>query len=315
MTKYRLVGIDGGASKVMVQSAELYKEKNWVSPGNFQMEVCYSDHPDWNPNFIPVSIHIQKQEYLEGHIQLTEAEKNQGNVLVEILNSIVSQIDSESIGFCFPGIKNKHGVVMMANGPRIPDILNRLEGIQSIYHDSDCCMIGERKSSLGNLNQCENAIYLGGGTGIADGIILKNEIINFDSWKGLKRSWEMILPSGESVESCISPRGMMNQWNSKNSDKVESLNELSKKNNFDRIVQNAVKAFSFLVQDRIQFFKSNRSTIEKIVIGQRLGLFLRNSVYKKFWERETNIPIIYSTDRRTSALGSAWKKFQDNQVP
>ncbi len=92
MIKYRLVGIDGGASKVMVQSAELYKEKNWVSPGNYQMEVCYSDHPDWNPNFIPVATHIQKQEYLEGHIQLNEKENKEHNMIVDMERNGLSRV-------------------------------------------------------------------------------------------------------------------------------------------------------------------------------------------------------------------------------
>ena len=33
-----------------------------------------------------------------------------------------------------------------------------------------------------------------------------------------------------------------------------------------------------------------------------------HSLLKKLFERKTTIPIHYSTDRRTAALGAAWKK-------
>ena len=63
-----------------------------------------------------------------------------------------------------------------------------------------------------------------------------------------------------------------------------------------------------LIQNRIQFFRSNNSIIEKIVMGQRLGMFMADSKLRSMVEAETDIPIDYSTDRRTAALGAAWTK-------
>ncbi|MGY8788655.1 MAG: hypothetical protein ACKVH5_10235, partial [Fidelibacterota bacterium] len=67
-------------------------------------------------------------------------------------------------------------------------------------------------------------------------------------------------------------------------------------------------AFSFLINDRIRFFKSNNSEIEKIIIGQRLGIFMADSKFRLLFESKTDIPLDYSTDRRTPALGAAWKR-------
>ena len=274
------LGIDCGGTKVMAQSVTYNSITGLVSPGEFQLEVNYSDSPKWNSKFIPVHLDLQRQEFSEGFIYLTQPEMDQGNVIVETIQNIISKSESDSIGLCFPGIKNERGVVIMANGPRIPDFLERIQGIDSIPHDSDCCVLGEWKSTIGKLQNCDNAVYIGGGTGIADGII----------------------------ESCLSPKGMIDQWNVSQRERVETLDQLSKNQNADTIFEKATEAFSFLIQNRTQFFKANHAKIEKIVIGQRLGIFMANSKLISLLESNTDIPLDYSTDRRTAALGAAWKR-------
>jgi hypothetical protein len=279
-----------------------------VSPGDFQLEVNYSDSPKWNSKFIPVHLDLQRQEFSEGNIYLTQPEIDQGNVIVETIQDIISNTESDSIGLCFPGIKNDRGVVIMANGPRIPDFLERIQGIGSIPHDSDCCVLGEWKSTVGKLQNCDNAVYIGGGTGIADGIILRGIMIDFNEMDNVKRSWELKMPSGQTIESCLSPKGMIDQWNLSQKEKVKTLDQLSKNKNADTIFEKAAEAFLFLIQNRTQFFKANHAKIEKIVIGQRLGIFMANSKLISLPDSNTDIPLYYSTDRRTAALGVAWKR-------
>jgi len=292
----------------LAQSASFDSETGLVSPGEFHLEVNYSDSPNWNPKFISVHLDLQRQEFAEGNICLTEPEMDQGDVIVETIQNIISKSGSDSIGLCFPGIKNERGVVIMANGPRISDLLEKIQGIDSIYNDSDCCVLGEWKATIGKLQNCKNAVYIGGGTGIADGIILNNELIDFNKRDDVKRSWELIMENGQSVESCLSPKEMIDQWNFSNKDKVITLDQLSKNENSKLIFNKAIIAFSYLVQNRIQFFRSNNSIIEKIVMGQRLGMFMADSKLRSMVEAETDIPIDYSTDRRTAALGAAWTK-------
>ena len=105
------------------------------------------------------------------------------------------------MGLCFPGIKTPKldGVSIMANGPRNIKMLSMINHkiktnnhtklmMREIYDDSECCLIGEWKSSIGKLQNSENAIYIGGGTGIADGIILGNKIVDIRNSKKIKRS-------------------------------------------------------------------------------------------------------------------------------
>ena len=303
-----ILGIDCGGTKVMAQSVTYNSRTGLVSPGEFQLEVNYSDSPKWNSKFIPVHLDLQRQEFSEGNIYLTQPEIDQGNVIVETIQNIISKSESDSIGLCFPGIKNERGVVIMANGPRIPDFLERIQGIDSIPHDSDCCVLGEWKSTIGKLQNCDNAVYIGGGTGIADGIILKGKMIDFNARDDVKRSWELKIPSGETIESCLSPKWMIHQWNISQREKVETLDQLSQNQNANTIFEKATEAFSFLIQNRTQFFKANHAKIEKIVIGLRLGIFMANSKLISLLESNTDIPLDYSTDRRTAALGAAWKR-------
>ena len=308
MVNRQLLGIDCGGTKVLAQSASFDSETGLVSPGEFHLEVNYTDSPNWNPNFIPIHLDLQRQEFSERNIFLTEPEMDQGDVIVETIQNVIFKSESDSIGLCFPGIKNDRGVVIMANGPRIPDLLERIPEIDSLYNDSDCCVVGEWKSTIGKMKNAKNSVYIGGGTGIADGIILNGELIDFNERDDVKRSWELIMENGQSVESCLSPKGMIDQWNFSNKHKVITLDQLSKNENSKLIFNKAIIAFSYLIQNRIQFFRSNNSIIEKIVMGQRLGMFMADSKLRSMVEAETDIPIDYSTDRRTAALGAAWTK-------
>jgi len=309
MADHIVIGIDCGASKVMVQTTSFDRELNRVTPGNTNVEYSYSDHSNWNENFLPINLDIQRNEYSDGSISLTETEINQGSVIIETIQKAISDTNTDSAGLCFPGIKDDKGVVIMANGPRIPDLVERIEGIESLFNDSDCCVLGEWRSTVGKMQDCKNAIYIGGGTGIADGIILDGKLIDFNQTEEAKRSWELQLPDG-SVESQLSPAGMINQNNKLYGSNINTLVELSESDGCMVIFEKAIEAFSFLIHDRIDFFYKNNSIIEKIVIGQRLGAFLINDHQElgKMIKSSTDIPIDFSSDRRTAALGAAWKK-------
>ena len=210
----------------------------------------------------------------------------------------------------------------MANGPRNINMLSMINkmlkpkldrkiSIKTIYNVSECCVIGEWKSSIGKLRDCKNAIYVGGGTGIADGIILNNKIVD----KDIKRSWELIMPSGESVEQCLSLGGMLSQWNKEKEKPIKAIVSLFDQavsgNNFaNSIIEKAEKAFAFLIERRMEFFQSHNSKPEKIVIGQRLGKLLTekdNPVARLIFQNNHNVLVEISTDRRTAALGAAYK--------
>jgi len=302
-----LAGIDCGATKVMVQSGAYCSKTSKISPGSIYHELHYSDHPGWNFNFKPIPLNIQKDEYQSSNISLTDEEIDQGNVIIETIVSSIKIIEDYKIGLCFPGLKSHEGIVVMANGPRIPNLTHHIDPVKNILNDSDCCVIGELKSTIGMMQDTENGIYIGGGTGIADGIILNGEILNITNTVGVPRCWEISVSSNETVETLLSPAGIIKRYNDQNNTDVKVLADLIHKKGFNRIMDDALGAFLKLVEVRERFFKSQNEEIEDIVIGQRLGKFF-NDLGEKYLERfqsGTKIPIKISSDRRTAALGAA----------
>ena len=216
-------------------------------------------------------------------------------------------IDDQKIGLCFPGLKNHDGIVVMANGPRIPNLSHHIKSVKTILNDSDCCVIGELKSTIGMMQNTKNGIYIGGGTGIADGIIINSKFLNLNNLENIPRSWEISLGSNETVETLLSPAGMVKKYNNQNNTEIKTIADLTHKKEFNKIMDDALRAFLKLVKVRERFFENQDEEIQEIVIGQRLGEFFNDSGnnYKEKFQSSTGIPIKFSSDRRTAALGAA----------
>jgi hypothetical protein len=302
-----IAGVDCGATKVMVQSGFLCPDSSKIIPGPIHAEYHYSDHPSWDNNFIPVPLDIQQSEYSSNNITLRKGEIEQGNVISKTILESIESIDDHKIGLCFPGLKNENGITVMANGPRIPDLTSRIKKINKIFNDSECCVIGEWKSTIGQMQNLDNGIYIGGGTGIADGVIIDGSLIDLNNIKELPKSWEINIDAKDTVESCLSPAGMIRKHNETNETNIETLVELSNEDSFSNIIDLAIEAFLLLVKNRSQYFEMRKKRIQTIVIGQRLGQFLEHGdpELKERFQKSTDIPIKLSSDRRTAALGAA----------
>ena len=310
MSTNLIAGVDCGATKIMVQSGIVCSISKKMIPGPINHEYHFSNHRDWDNNFLPVPISTQLSENLSNNINLTPQEIKQGNSIVETIRKSFKLINNHKIGLCFPGLKDDNGITVMANGPRIPNLKKRLKIVDKILNDSDCCVMGEWKSTIGSMQNMDNCVYIGGGTGIADGIVMNGEIIDFNVVHDVKRSWELVIQTGETVESCLSPAGMIERYNKLSGNNISTILELSQQKDFIHAIKKAKEAFDVLIDDRVQFFKQNNTCIQKIVIGQRLGSYLKNDDHKlgKIFKGCTAIPIEFSEDRRTAALGAAWSK-------
>ena len=323
-----LLGLDGGATKILAQTCTIEPRSSLIIPKEEYHESNYTESHKFNSGFIPIDLAQQKQEAKENNYSFSDQEINQSASVIETIVKVIESSAKEKkiskVGLCFPGIKtaNYDGISIMANGPRNINMLSMINkmlkpkldrkiSIKTIYNDSECCVIGEWKSSIGKLRDCKNAIYVGGGTGIADGIILNNKIVD----KDIEKSWELIMPSGESVEQCLSLGGMLSQWNKEKEKSIKAIISLFDQaisgNNFaNSIIEKAEKAFAFLIERRMEFFQSHNSKPEKIVIGQRLGNLLtekNNPLAKLIFQNNYNVSVEISTDRRTAALGAAYK--------
>ena len=103
---------------------------------------------------------------------------------------------------------------------------------------------------------------------------------------------------------------MIERYNKSSGNNISTILELSQQKDFIHVIKKAKEAFGVLINNRVQFFEQNNTGIQKIVIGQRLGSYLKNDDHKlgKTFKGCTTIPIEFSEDRRTAALGAAWSK-------
>ena len=150
----------------------------------------------------------------------------------------------------------------------------------------------------------DRAVYIGGGTGIADGLIINGQVVNFNLDSYLKKSWELILPSGKTVESALSPKFLIENYNMINpKNSVNTLNEiiLEADNNNPyaiEIVEHAVIALHFLIENRLKYINEKTGkNCQKIIVGQRLGIALslkngRNSFMKNILSK-IDVPFQY----------------------
>ena len=292
----KVIGIDGGATKV---SGGVVKKINintyeLIDP---TIEMQYNDHPNFNPNFSSLPFHKQSDE------PITLEEKKQGSVIIdctcEVINSLAGD-DPFQVAIAMPGIKTEdsRGIAVMANGPRIPDFCNQIEKfltlkkpIQNLESDADMCVWGEEYSENGTLRNVENGYYLGGGTGTADGLKLKDNLIPFDEasdW--IAKSIELIMTDDQTLETYASMSGINRLRDSITDHEIgTALGYLL----FERILT-VYSGWKNLLEANREFQTDHpflNTLLDRIVIGQRLSHFLQSEegrpIYKAVIEQLT----------------------------
>ncbi len=326
-----IIGIDGGATKVSAYVIEKHND-NSFKLGNVHSLKSYREYSEYDSGFSPVNIQTQLAELNHNKIQTTQSELRQEQVYLNAFADVIGTIDTEIraesyiIGIGMPGLKtpDKRGIAAMANGPRMPDFATKLErqldqcGIRlfsPIIHlgsDADYCGIGEEYASNGLFCDVNNAYYLGGGTGVADALKLKNELIPFDKTKSwIAKTWEMKNNHAVSLENYASAGGIQTIYSRYSGITVEELNKskmypnrilelaLKKDVNAIKTYRDVSKNLAHLIYERIttvyagwqshfDFVNPNRESLEKahpyfgtlldrIIIGQRLGDLLLQS--------------------------------------
>ncbi len=338
MSKTLLIGIDGGATKVSGWTT-LINEDQTFQLGDINVIKEYREYEEHMPSFKPVNILVQLGEMNEGDIDLTVEEKHHGKAYMYAASDVIIElaknvgVDHVMVGIGMPGLKSsdKRGIVALANGPRMPEYCKVIEkrveaaGIEMekpIHHlgsDADYCGIGEEYSTHGLFGQVDNSYYLGGGTGVADAMKLKGELLAFDKAKTwIAKAWEMKNSEGKSMERFASSSGIQAIYSEFSGVSVEELNasdiyppqimalfdeDLSAKRTFNDVSYNIAK----LLFERIvtvyggwhhffEFVNSNRADLsenhpyrttllDSIIIGQRLGNLLEESKGKNvFYE-------------------------------
>ncbi|MBT4035235.1 MAG: ROK family protein [Candidatus Marinimicrobia bacterium] len=285
MDEIVLIGIDGGASKVLVHKVDiLINPMRFVALKPF-IEVAYSTSESYNPKFKPIVLSRQLKEHNSGSVVQTKSEAAQETALLESFTKAIRTILGDNVtqdvivGIGLPGLKTKNGrgISAMANGPRMPKFLNKLEKnlkkegyttlnpIQIIGSDADYCGLGEQWGDAGGMRGVNSAYYFGVGTGIADAMLLNGKNVPFDACKSwIAKTWEMMANEEESYENLLSAKGIQARYAGLTETTVEELDkaEIFPWQIYERaligeeaaieIVGNTAQALSELLFHRIQ---------------------------------------------------------------
>jgi len=356
--EYIIIGIDGGGSKV---SAGIIESKD-ISTFTIKSlsQQYYNERSEFNSDFSPVAMDIQLNEYNTEEYNVTNDEVLQGNAIIESFhNSIINlNIDKPILmGIGMVGLKTKdlRGIGAIANGPRMPKFCIQLENvlhksnihlykpIQYIGSDADNCGIGEEYGKDGLFKDIQNGYYIGGGTGTADALKLKNELIPFDSISSwIAKSWEILNENNISMEQYTSLKGIQSIYSNYSEIPINELcNESIYANEiFSRALKNEqaailtcediTKYMSILIVERIETIFSGwqnkfellnpkhsllinnhpykNNLLERIIIGQGLGkLFHLSKNTPLLWDPLHNN--IYDMIQKSRVLPSEAKKF------
>ena len=356
--EYIIIGIDGGGSKV---SAGIIESKD-ISTFTIKSlsQQYYNERSEFNSDFSPVAMDIQLNEYNTEEYNVTNDEVLQGKAIIESFhNSIINlNIDKPILmGIGMVGLKTKdlRGIGAIANGPRIPNFCMQLEDalhksnihlhkpIQYIGSDADNCGIGEEYGKDGLFKDIQNGYYIGGGTGTADALKLKNELIPFDSISSwIAKSWEVLNENNISMEQYTSLKGIQSIYSNYSEIPINELcNESIYANEiFSRALKNEqaalltcadiTKYMSTLIVERVETIFSGwqnkfgllnpkhsllinnhpykNNLLERIIIGQGLGkLFHLSKNTPLLWDPLHNN--IYDMIQKSRVLPSEAKKF------
>ncbi|MCA9257105.1 MAG: ROK family protein [Phycisphaerales bacterium] len=222
-----LLGVDGGATGIRCHEVRRTREGG---PGSYRLGAASAElaYPRL-PGFAPVSPKQQREDLDRASLTLSAIESEQARVWIDTAADVISRVVSATrassviIGIGMPGIKsdNERGIVMMNNGPRMPEFLDQLtdrlttlgvtleRSIRRIGDDGAYAGLGEECAEGGLFRDVRNAYYIGGGTGIAECLKVDGIVVPMSGRScAVPRAWELASPMGPTYESLISAAAM-----------------------------------------------------------------------------------------------------------
>ncbi len=226
----QLIGVDGGASGVRAFEVELVERPE----GRLLRADSRPVARDWPAT---ASWRTPAQRGVETFSELgplDALEEDQAWKRIETTAACVLELARARgaarvlVGVAMPGVKtvDERGIAFARHGPRAPQFLERLEtllrseGLElaapfvRLYGDGWCAGLGEEHAEAGLLRGVECAYYLGGGTGLAEALKLRGELVALESvatW--FPKAWQMSDPDAwQSYDDVLSARGINARW-------------------------------------------------------------------------------------------------------
>jgi predicted NBD/HSP70 family sugar kinase len=318
-----LIGVDGGATEVRAHEILALPRRALLEAPSYGLGAASASRLyDRARGFRPLPLSTQLLASERGKIEPSGIERAQARLWIEAAAEVVSAVAAQAgferarIGVCMPGLKtaNRRGIAVMKHGPRIPDYLDRLEeklaaaGLRlaqpsgRLSSDGEACAHGEEAGAQGNLRGVGCAYYVGGGTGIAEGIKVDGRIHGLDAFRGrIRKAWQIETGGGRTIEDLLSPKGM----NAAYAQAIRRKLPLDAQDHPERraaegderakhVLRRAAEALADLVVDRMLALRRGldasrepsagvrvapNTILDRVVVGQRLGQILADPAH------------------------------------
>ncbi len=303
MSRMVLIGIDGGASKVLAHRVDILQDPLRFAPREPIVEVSYDSSAMYETGFEPVALDQQLAEHRAGSVRQKDSEEHRESAVIDSFCRVVSALDLEGvsvpilIGIGLPGLKtpDKRGISAMANGPRMPRFLDKLESllkengfstiqpVHALGSDADYCGLGEHWGDAGSMRGVQNAYYLGIGTGVADAMLLEGQVVPFDSTKSwMAKTWEIMYSETLSFENMVSAQGIQRRYSDEIGVDLEELNQrqiypwqifercLAGESEASGVVAATVAALVELLALRIESLARGKADVPLVDSGRRM---------------------------------------------
>jgi len=216
------------------------------------------------------------------------------------------------VGVAMPGLKtaDARGIAFARHGPRCEEFLDTLEvllrseglefaaPIRRLESDGACAGVGEEYAADGALRGAECAYYLGGGTGLAEALKLRDELValeHIEAW--FPRAWRLHEPfDNRSYDDVLSARGINELFRSQHAGEARFPEELVEHDlSVQRQFELVGRCLATLVVERVLTLRARGlqdhewpgpHELSRVVVGLRLGKLLADDRTRPWFERE-----------------------------
>lgn len=232
-----------------------------------------------------------------------------GREWVEVCAALLAGLSEGTavrVGFAMPGVKteDRRGILRLNHAPPVPDFLDRLEGrlpagsrLGPLQSDGAMAVLGETVAP-GRLVGISNAYYLGGGSGLSEGLLVEGRSVPVESL--LSRAWEL------GLEPQLSPAG----WNALFERKAgrppdPTLEEEALAGGLAAVIlRTGARNLSEFIGRRLGELEILGIRLERIVLGQRFGRLLEPP-FDRLFSVTASVEVCGSTFRAAPAVGAA----------
>ena len=315
-----LIGVDGGASGVRAVAVAV--EAGVPSPIGAAEPRAFDD------GFAPASLERQRAEQRAPAIE--PAERAAGARRIELAAESIAAVAAAHgasrarVGLCWPGAKTAdgRGVLVAAHGPRITALASRLEarlvdlGVEPavplgpLWSDGWCGTRGERAAEGGALRDVDCGYWLGGGSGLAEGLVLGGaQVALAGELDWFPRAWALTSEAGPSFEELVAPGPVGRRWRGRAAVEAAVHPEDRAERDVEAVaaLTNQGTWLARLVFRRLEALRARGATCERAVVAQRLAEVAGDARAEPFlWgtaERELARLLAFEAD---DELARAW---------